>query len=338
VTLELEHTLHEYERAAENNRRRLSSTLDELAASLTPGRMLDEVLSYARAGGGDFIKGLGRAAGANPVPTLLIGVGAAMFLSGKGRIGNGEAHGPRREEPSGLFSDREEGTAAKSAVAAVSEGLSAAGSGIASAAAGVRSSVSSAGAAVSRTASDIAGETASTLSNAQEAVREAGSRVGGAASDVAKNVTAYAANAREGVVDQGRKAFDQSSRFMKDLRIRGSDFAQQQPLIAGAVGIAIGAALAALLPRTRTEDSLMGEASDSVKGAIGDAAGEQYSQVKEAAENVASEAKASAARQGLSAAGAAQAIRTMAEKALPTGADPSDNPPAAELKGNGSPL
>jgi hypothetical protein len=325
VITELERSAHDYERAAENNRRRLASSLDELAASLTPGRMLDEVLSYARSGGGDFIKGLGRAAGENPVPTLLIGVGAAMFLSGKGRIGtgNGQAQDPRRETVSDERS-------AKSAGATVSEGLAAARSGIASAASGVRSSVSSAGVAVSRTASGIADETASTLSNAQEAVREAGSRVGGAASDLAKNVTGYAASAREGVVDQGRRAFDHSSRIAKDLRVRGSAFAQQQPLIVGAIGIAIGAAMAALLPRTRTEDSLMGKASDSIKGAISETAGEQYSQVKEAAENVASEAKASAARHGLSAEGAAMAIRTMADKAVPTDADPPGQPRAAE--------
>jgi hypothetical protein len=299
VTLELEHTLHEHERAAENNRRRLSSTLDELAASLTPGRMLDEILSYARAGGGDFLKGLSKAASANPLPTLLIGVGAAMFLSGKGRVGsNGEAHGPRTEEL-GTFANGGPGTGA------ISDGMAAVGSGIAD-------------------------EAVSSLSSAREAVRGAGSAVGGAARDLADNVSGYAASAREGVLDRGRKAFDESSRVLNDLRTRGSDFAQEQPLIVGAVGIAIGAAVATLLPRTRTEDSLMGEASDSIKGAIGEAAGEQYREAKTAAENVATEAKASAARHGLSAAGAAEAIRTMADKTVSTGAKSSEKPPAGE--------
>jgi hypothetical protein len=328
---ELERSASDYERAAENNRRRLASTLDELAASLTPGRMLDEVLSYARAGGGDFIRGLGRAAGENPVPTLLVGMGAAMFLSGKGRIGtgSGEAHGRRAEEP-GTHSDQGTGHYARSAGTTISEGFSAARSGIASAAATARNSVSSAGASVSQTASGIAEETASTLSDAKEAIREAGARVGEAASGLAKNVTGYAAGAREGMVDQGRKAVDQSSHIVRDLRVRGSDFAQQQPLIVGAIGIAIGAAMAALLPRTRAEDSLMGEASDSIKGAISEAASEQFSQVKEAAENVTAEAKASAAQHGLSAEGAAKTIRTMVDKVVPTGADRSGESSAAE--------
>ena len=330
MTLELEHTAHEYERAAENNRRRLSSTLDELAASLTPGRMLDEVLSYVRAGGGDFLKGLGKAASANPVPTLLIGVGAAMFLSGKGRVGsNGEAHGPRAEE-SGTFANGGPGASTlKSAGGAISEGMAAVGSGIGAAASGVRSGVSSAGAAVSRTAAGIADEAVSSLSSARDAVREAGSAVGGATRDLADNVSGFTASVREGALDRGRKAFDESSRVLNDLRIRGADFAQEQPLIVGALGIAIGAAAATLLPRTRTEDALMGETSDSIKGAIGEAAGEQYREAKTAAENVATEAKASAAHHGLSAAGAAEAIRTMADRAVSAGAKSSERPPPA---------
>src|SRR5665213_3875634 len=82
-----------YEREAVETRRRLSSTLDELTSSLTPGRVLDEVMSFSRAGGGDVLRGLGGAASANPIPTLLVGAGLAMFLSGRGgtisRTGNG---------------------------------------------------------------------------------------------------------------------------------------------------------------------------------------------------------------------------------------------------------
>src|SRR5581483_8104734 len=85
-----------YEREAEATRNRLSASLDELATSLTPGTMLDEVLTYARAGGADFLRGLGKSASSNPIPTLLIGLGAAMFLTGRGRVDgsrNGNGHG-----------------------------------------------------------------------------------------------------------------------------------------------------------------------------------------------------------------------------------------------------
>ena len=336
MNIEMERTAHDYERAAENTRRRLSSTLDELAANLTPGRMLDEVLSYARAGGGEFLKGFGKAASANPIPTLLIGVGAAMFLSGKGRVGsttNGEANGAHTAGTA-FATPGESGTSAlKSAGIAVREGVASVGSGIArkvgAVAAGLRSGVASAGATVSGAAAGIADEATSTLSNAREAVQGAGSAVGEAASNLADGMSDYAAMARDGAADRGQKALDQSSRLLNDLRNRGSDFAHEQPLIVAAIGIALGAAVAALLPRTQTEDSLMGEASDAIKGAVGEAAGEQYALAKTAAENVAAEAKASATRHGLSTAGAADALRTMADKVASPGASSSATPPAS---------
>lgn len=287
----------EYERVAEIHRRRLSSTLDELSASLTPGRVLDEVLSYTRAGGGDFLMGLGKAASANPVPTLLIGVGAAMFLSGRGRLAPTAERAPHDETTPGEKTIADEPSRARSAGSAAKEGLAAARSGVAEAASGLRSGVSSAG----------------------EAVSQAGARVGEAASGAAATVSDYAASAREGLADRGRKAYD-----------RGSTFVQDHPLVVAAIGVGIGAALAAWLPRTRTEDSLLGEASDSLKGAIGEVAGKQYRDVKAAAESVASEAKASAARHGFSAEGAAQTVRTMADKVVPPAAKVPGNGPAGE--------
>ena len=42
---------------------------------------------------------------------------------------------------------------------------------------------------------------------------------------------------------------------------------REQPLIVGAVGLTIGAIIGASLPRSRKEDEVMGEASDSFKAA-----------------------------------------------------------------------
>src|SRR3954463_8868697 len=85
------------EMEAAESRRRLSSALDELTVQLTPGRMLDEAMSYAKIGGGNFLLGLGNSAKQNPLPTLLIGLGAAMFLSGKGRVGDITSLFPQRK-------------------------------------------------------------------------------------------------------------------------------------------------------------------------------------------------------------------------------------------------
>src|SRR5438105_4250203 len=73
----------EYEREAEITRHRLAHSLDELSDRLTPGQVFDEMLTYAKGGGGTFFRALTNATRENPIPSLLIGAGCMMFLSEK---------------------------------------------------------------------------------------------------------------------------------------------------------------------------------------------------------------------------------------------------------------
>src|ERR1700733_3619642 len=73
----------DYERQAEASRGRLAGTLRELNDRLTPGQVVDEVLTYAKGGGGTFLTAFSNAAKDNPMPSLLIGTGLMMFLSEK---------------------------------------------------------------------------------------------------------------------------------------------------------------------------------------------------------------------------------------------------------------
>ena len=70
-----------YEREAESTRHSLANTLHELNARLTPGHMFDEVMSYARGGGGSFTRAFSNAVRENPFPALLICTGCMLFLS-----------------------------------------------------------------------------------------------------------------------------------------------------------------------------------------------------------------------------------------------------------------
>src|SRR6478609_7576337 len=84
-----------YEREAEATRYRLANSLDELSDRLTPGQVFDEMLTYAKGGGGTFLNALSHAARDNPIPSLLIGAGLLMFLSEKTGIGSmmrGDGH------------------------------------------------------------------------------------------------------------------------------------------------------------------------------------------------------------------------------------------------------
>lgn len=77
--------------------------------------------------------------------------------------------------------------------------------------------------------------------------------------------------ARERVGQLGQTARNQMERV------------RDQPLVLGAIGLAIGAVMAAGLPRTREEDRLMGEASDRLTEKAKEAGKEQMGKVQQAA-------------------------------------------------------
>jgi hypothetical protein len=58
-------------------------------------------------------------------------------------------------------------------------------------------------------------------------------------------------------------------------------FVQEQPLLMGAIGLAVGAALGASAPRTRQEEQLLGEASRKVTERARDLGGEQLAKARE---------------------------------------------------------
>ena len=113
-------------------------------------------------------------------------------------------------------------------------------------------------------------------------VSDAAGTVAGGARAAAETVGQFAGSAREAVTDQGGRIFDQTSRLTRDLMERMGRLIQEQPLAVAAAGLAIGVAVAAALPRTKTEDSLLGETSDAVKDTVAEAASEQFHRAKEA--------------------------------------------------------
>lgn len=71
--------------------------------------------------------------------------------------------------------------------------------------------------------------------------------------------------ARERVGQLGQSARSQMERVRyraERVRTGYDSIVREQPLVLGAIGLALGALMAAGLPRTREEDQLMGEASD----------------------------------------------------------------------------
>ena len=104
-------------------------------------------------------------------------------------------------------------------------------------------------------AASAAGEGASdALSATYDGLEEAGQRTSEALSRVGSS--AYEAS---------RAVSQAATRATGSLQESLSELFERQPLAMGAVGLAIGAGLAATLPRTEVESRVMGEASDAVK-------------------------------------------------------------------------
>lgn len=116
----------EIERDVEQTRVRMTETLDELKARMSPGQMLDEVLGYAReTGGGKMMHNLSRTIQDNPAPLLLIGAGVAWMMATGGSHREEQWH--RGEHGDDYNRERDEGTDLASRAASVGESVRHAG-------------------------------------------------------------------------------------------------------------------------------------------------------------------------------------------------------------------
>ena len=130
---------------------------------------------------------------------------------------------------------------------------------------------------------------------------ELGARMQDTASDLGQAVGNAATSARDGVLkgtaQSKRAAF--GDHFLATARSNVSDLFESQPLALGAVGLALGAGLAASLPITSTETNLLGEASANLQGAARDVAVAQMERANEVVSGVATTVAQEARVQGL---------------------------------------
>jgi hypothetical protein len=145
------------------------------------------------------------------------------------------------------------------------------------------------------------------VSSATETLRDAGAagldRVARTGSEVADKAYGYAQN----IPDAGGALFSTARENLSELF-------RAQPLALGAVGLAIGAGIAAALPATDLEAEYFGEASDNFKEQAADFASEQVSRAATVAEDVVTAVSDEARNQGLTVDAAKSAIAELPEK------------------------
>ncbi|MCD0420221.1 hypothetical protein LOC51_23645 [Rubrivivax sp. JA1024] len=173
-------------------------------------------------------------------------------------------------------------------------------------------------------------------SDAIERVGERFADVGDRLSDVRDNAATAATETVRLARERGAEAFDRAADFGRGIPETGADLFdsaktklgdlfEDQPLLLGAIGVAIGAGIAASLPATETERELFGDTSDAVKAQARDYARQQAARASEMARDVADAAAEEARRQGLTPEAAMAAAREVGEKAKRVAEAAEDN-------------
>jgi hypothetical protein len=225
--------------------------------------------------GGDFLGALQDAVRENPISAALIGMGVFwMFMGGRNVS---------------LFG----GGGSKSIFGTAAQGAEQFAGAARNAGASMGASVNQATQAMKRPAWQ-------TGSNAATATDDAASRTAARAADAAVSGYQAATEMASRTIETMSNATTTAASALQETTgnwsrgVQGtlSDVLERQPLLLGALGIAIGAGIAASVPITETEQKVMGEASDLVREKVSEKAAEVTGQMNEIADAALSEAKA----------------------------------------------
>ncbi len=209
-----------------------------------------------------FVSDLVEAARANPTSTALISMGLLWMVMGRnGGSAVGTMRRVGRTAVTGLTAGgRTVGAGASSVASSVSDAVS---DGLGT----VAGHASAIGAAASRRVADGASSATSAGASTLGSVGDGVSAARHDARDLASGAAASAGEA-------GRQAVGGAADLMASMRDGFADLLQRQPLVVGAVGLAVGAGVAAALPRIAAEDALVetvGGLKDSVREGLGNA-------------------------------------------------------------------
>jgi len=152
------------------------------------------------------------------------------------------------------------------------------------------------------------------LHDAQDFVREGigavQERAAAATASVKDRVSEAVDDAKSAVGDITEKVIGQGSELAQQARTAASNTWEQNPLLVAGVGLLIGSFIAAAFPSTQTEETLFGDASETLRRQAEGVAAKGVDAARTAVETVA----ATAGEQGLSADGLASLGESLTDK------------------------
>jgi len=212
---------------------------------------------------GSFIDGLAAAARENPLAAALIGGGALWLLIGSDKLKNAA------------------GTVTSAAAAPLADFGARAQR---SAASGWEDAYGSKRKNASRMQDEASHGINETVRNARTAASDA---MSGAAETMSERFDEGVAGARE-MFDRVGQALPKKE-TLRQAQSSLSDLLERQPLVLGAVGLAIGATVAGALAKSSLEDEWVGNLSDGLKADLKERAGAVSQSVREASDTLKAE-------------------------------------------------
>lgn len=270
-------SLSDLERQAETTRAELAQTVDELHSRVSPSALKRDAKDYVRQTGQQVLHTIEERARDNPLAAVAVAAGLAFPLW---RM-----------------------------VSRIPAPVLLIGAGVALSR---RGSADAGGRDLARSVGEKASDLVEDTRHKAEAL---GSRVTEAVSGTVESAREWASDAAATLTGS---AADMSRHGTENLiRARGSleETIERHPLLVGGVVFAIGGLLASALPVTRSENRLMGDASDAVKGRARDVADDGMEAVQAAAGEVYEDASARVRSQGLTPETARATARTAMEEA-----------------------
>ncbi len=277
------------EQEAEAQRHKIEERIDQIRERLSPGQLIDELMSYTKDGGQHFAANLGQAVTSNPLPAALLGVSLVWLMSGN----SANSNAPRPSHKSADDNAYPYATVAGGLrrTSHVNEGDDS-----------WYSTFADDSGRTYRARSNAAGERAGHFTD------ETGKRIGGFLDEAGhrlNDIKDEAGNRFSDAAGWASHAWSDATSFVSDAagqlaggakNLTGAAGAnadraasavlgayQKQPLVGGALAFAVGAALAAALPHTPLEDNAMGDLADKVKEKAGAVAADAYDEGKDRA-------------------------------------------------------
>ena len=245
-----------------------------------------------RGSSSDFVGALDDAIRENPIPAALVGLGILWLFAGGRNVMLG---GASQAVIGGIGRGTQEAGGATYRGARAATGL---------VADGVHTVANNAVEMGARATGAIRGSTDALGST----VNRTGEMVGEVASQAAAS---WSTDSRDtGDRSQPNELLGEAAGTIRSAQDALADLFARQPLMLGAVGVAIGAAIAASLPVSQSESQLMGDTADAVK----DQAGKLWEETKRRGADLASKSLKEAEAQGLTPEATSKAARTIVTK------------------------